>query len=201
MREALAGKLLISVCAGVPVAQMQSALYGDDTSSNDCKIVRALPNMAAQVRESLTVVATSTPELPQADTDLITWMFECIGDVMFQPPNMMDISTALAGSGGPMFSLLLEGAVDGAVAMGMPRADALKMACYTMRGATGLVLSGEHPAVFREKASSPGGCTIGGLLVLEEGAARGGMAKAVREATVVASRLGSGEKNVNRPRP
>lgn len=206
MREALAGKLLISVCAGVPVEQMEKALYGGPPSNNTdrehrCRLVRALPNMASMIRQGMTVVATSAPALPEEDTKLITWMFECVGEVMYLAPNMMDISTALAGSAGPFFSLILEGAVDGAVAMGMPRADALKMASTTMRGTAELVLSGEHPAVFREKASSPGGCTIGGLLVLEEAGARGNMAKALREATVVASKLGAGVKNVNAPRP
>lgn len=206
MKEALAGKLLISVCAGVPVEQMEKALYGGPASSSEegskrCKLVRALPNMASMIRQGMTVVADSTPALPQQDQSIITWIFECVGEVMYLPANMMDISTALAGSAGPFFSLILEGAVDGAVAMGMPRAQALKMASITMRGTAELVLSGEHPAVFREKASSPGGCTIGGLLVLEEAGARGNMAKALREATMVASKLGSGVKNVNAPRP
>ena len=55
------------------------------------------------------------------------------------------------------------------------------MAAQTMRGTTGMVLSGEHPAILRDKVSTPGGCTIGGLLVLEEGRVRGAVARAVRE--------------------
>jgi pyrroline-5-carboxylate reductase len=109
----------------------------------------------------------------------------------------MDASTALCGSGPAFFALILEAAADGAVAMGIPRAEAQKMAAQTMRGAAGLVLAGEHPAVLRDKVSTPGGCTIGGLLVLEEGSVRGTVSRAVREATVVASQLGAGVKNVN----
>lgn len=66
-----------------------------------------------------------------------------------------------------------------------------------MRGTTGLVLNGEHPAILRDKVSTPGGCTIGGLLVLEEGRVRGTVARAIREATVVASKLGQGIQGVN----
>lgn len=57
------------------------------------------------------------------------------------------------------------------------------MAAQTMRGTTGMVLNGEHPAILRDKVSTPGGCTIGGLLVLEEGRVRGTVARAVREAS------------------
>jgi pyrroline-5-carboxylate reductase len=202
MQEALKGKLLISVCAGVPVEQMEMALYGgpseeDPEQSGRCRLVRVLPNTAGAVRQSMSVIATSAPPLPTESADLITWMFECIGEVIYLAPNMMDISTALAGSAGSFFSLILEAATDGAVAMGMPRVDALKIATQAMRGVTGLVQNGEHPAVLREKASSPGGCTIAGLLVLEEAGTRGHIAKAVREATSVASLLGEGRKNVN----
>ena len=71
------------------------------------------------------------------------------------------------------------------------------MAAQTMRGASGLVLNGEHPAILREKVSTPGGCTIGGLLVLEEGAVRGTVARSVREAAGVAAELGRGGTGVN----
>jgi len=109
----------------------------------------------------------------------------------------MDVSTALCGSGPAFFALMLEAAIDGAVAMGMPRAEAQKMAAQTMRGTAGMVLNGEHPALLRDKVTTPGGCTIGGLLVLEEGRVRGTVARAVREATVVASQLGKGVQGVN----
>ena len=68
--------------------------------------------------------------------------------------------------------------------MGLPRAEAQMMAAQTMRGTTGMVLNGEHPAILRDKVSTPGGCTIGGLLVLEEGRVRGTLARAVREASI-----------------
>ena len=109
----------------------------------------------------------------------------------------MDVSTALCGSGPAFYALVLEAMADGAVAMGMPRAEAQLMAAQTMKGTAGMVLNGEHPAMVREKVSTPGGCTIGGLLVLEEGRVRGTVARSVREATVVASQLGMGLKGVN----
>lgn len=206
MREALAGKLLISILAGVPVGQIEDTIYGegsnktlpaDPTVDGRCRVVRVMPNTASLVRESMTVIATSNPSLPQSLDALVSWMFTRIGRVVHLPPASMDASTALCGSGPAFFALVLEAMADGAVAMGLPRAEAQLMAAQTMRGTAGLVLNGEHPAMVREKVSTPGGCTIGGLLVLEEGSLRGTVARSVREATVVASQLGKGVQGVN----
>ena len=201
IKEALDGKLLISICAGVPVEQIGRVLYGEsypnNTPSNACRIVRAMPNTAALVRESMTVIATSTPPLPAELSSMVEWVFTRIGRVVHLPPGMMDVSTALCGSGPAFLALMLESLADGAVAMGLPRAEAQLMAAQTMRGTAGMVLNGEHPALIREKVSTPGGCTIGGLLILEEGRVRGTVARSVREATVVAAQLGKGVSGVN----
>ena len=202
MREALKGKLLISILAGVTVPQIEETLYGSASSrapqdDGRCRIVRVMPNTAAIVRESMTVIATSTPPLPPHLDSIVTWIFSRVGRVVHLPPSMMDVSTALCGSGPAFMALILEATADGAVAMGLPRAEAQLMAAQMMRGMTGMVLDGDHPALIREKVSTPGGCTIGGLLVLEDGRVRSSMAGSIREATVVASQLGQGAKNVN----
>jgi pyrroline-5-carboxylate reductase len=145
----------------------------------------------------MTVIASSSPPLPEDMKELVTWMFERIGLVVELSPHLMDVSTAVCGSGPAFFALMLEAMSDGGVAMGLPRKEAQLMAAQTMKGAAGMVLNGEHPALLRDKVSTPGGCTIGGLLVLEEGRVRGNVARAVREATVVAGELGKGVQGVN----
>ncbi|PHH91408.1 hypothetical protein CDD83_606 [Cordyceps sp. RAO-2017] len=212
MADALRGKLLVSVCAGVTADQMERALHGEPSSSlsssssssrpdpaedGRCRVVRAMCNTAALIRESMTVIGLTDPPLPPQLKTLVTWIFRRVGDVVYLPASTMDASTALVGSAPAMFALMLEAAIDGAVAMGLPRAEAQRMATQAMRGTTGLVQAGEHPAILREKVSTPGGCTIGGLLVLEEGRARGTIARAIREATCVASQLGKGVQGVN----
>lgn len=206
MAEALKGKVLISVCAGVTADHMEIALHGEVPKSSPdddgrCRMVRAMCNTAALIRESMTVIAATTPPLPHDTQTLVTWIFKRIGDVVYLPANTMDASTALCGSGPAFFLLMLEAAIDGAVAMGLPRAEATRMATQTMRGATGLVQSGEHPAILREKVCTPGGCTIGGIMALEDGGARGVVSRAIREATCVASQLGQGAQLVNGTRP
>lgn len=202
LREALSGKLLISILAGVPVSQIEETLYGSASSNplkeeGRCRIVRVMPNTASVNGESMTVVASSNPPLSPKQSELVSWIFSRIGRVVHLPASAMDASTALCGSGPAFFALMLEAMADGAVAMGIPRAEAQEMAAQTMRGCAGMVLRGQHPALVREKVSTPGGCTIGGLLVLEEGSLRGTVARGVREATVVASQLGKGVRGVN----
>lgn len=204
--EALRGKLLISICAGVTVSQIQDVLASGTSSSltedprNATRVVRVMPNTAALVRQSMTVIATSDPPLPAELQSLVTWIFTRIGRVVNLPAATMDASTALCGSGPAFIALMLQSLADGGVAMGLPRAEAQIMAAQAMRGTADMVLRGEHPAMVSEKVSTPGGCTIGGLLVLEEGRVRGTIARSVREATVVASQLGQGAKAVNAPK-
>lgn len=199
MREALKGKLLISILAGCPVEQIEGVLYPDDSipTEDRCRVVRAMPNTAAMVRESMTIIETSSPPLPDKWDKLLTWIFTRVGQVSRLPPDNMDACTSLAGSGPGFMALVLEGLADGGVAMGLPRAEAQLMAAQVMRGTSAMVLDGEHPSLLREQICTPGGCTMGGLLVLEENAVKGSIARSVREATVIASQLGQGVKNVN----
>ncbi|GAB7351832.1 hypothetical protein MBLNU459_g2394t1 [Dothideomycetes sp. NU459] len=205
IRDALQGKLLISILAGVPGAQIEAILHPGvshaDVRAHHLTVVRTMPNTCSKVRESMTVLETPAPPLPPATYDLVWWMMSRIGAVSEVAPAAMDACTALCGSGPAFVALVIEALADGGVAMGIPRAEANLMAAQVVRGTTGLVQGGEHPAILREKVSTPGGCTIGGLLVLEEGAVRGVVSRAVREATVVASQLGSGVKLVNGTRP
>ena len=200
--SALRGKLLISICAGTTASQIEEILYGsvgseDPEAEDRCRIVRAMPNTASLIRESMTVIATPNPPLPPSMSAITTWIFNRIGRVVDLPPSAMDASTALCGAGPAFYAMVLEAMADGGVAMGLPRKEAQEMAAQTMRGTSGLVLAGQHPAFVREQVATPGGCTIGGLLVLEEGTLRGTVARAVREATVVASQLGKGVEGVN----
>lgn len=207
MRPALRGKLVISILAGVTAHHIESTLYpkldyadrlsGKTQLEVECTVVRAMPNTAALIRQSMTVVETRTPPLDAESAAVVEWIFGRVGDVVYLPPATMDAATALCGSGPAFFALVMEAAIDGAVAMGLPRAEAQKMAAQTMKGTAELVLNGDHPALLKDKVSTPGGCTIAGLMVLEEGAVRGTVARAVREATVVAGLLGKGVQGVN----
>ncbi|KAF2763349.1 pyrroline-5-carboxylate reductase [Pseudovirgaria hyperparasitica] len=198
MKEALAGKLLISILAGVTAEQIEEFLYDNDASAQyKCHIVKVMPNTASMVRESTTVIAARNPPLPETQLTLATWIFSRIGRVAHLPASVMDAATALVGSGPAFVAVMLEAMADGAVAMGIPRAEAQMMAAQTMRGTAALVLNGEHPAILKDKVCTPGGCTIGGIMAMEEAGVRGGVSRAIREATMVSSKLGQGVAGSN----
>ncbi|KAF3915335.1 hypothetical protein AA313_de0204866 [Arthrobotrys entomopaga] len=185
VRDALKSKLLISICAGVTLAQL--AAHVDPST----RIIRAMPNTASRIRDSMTVISCDPTLIPQEERDLVFWIFSQIGRAIFLAEKHMDASTALCGSGPAFMALVLEAMADGGVMMGLPRVEAQMMAAQTMRGTAGMVLDGEHPAIIREKVSTPAGCTIGGLLILEDGRLRSTIARGIQEATRVASGLGS----------
>ncbi|KAI6245177.1 Pyrroline-5-carboxylate reductase [Erysiphe necator] len=185
MNEATRDKVLMSICAGVTTNQIANYL-----SCPRCSIVRVMPNIAASVKQSMTVISSDHP-LPFDVSTVISWIFSNIGQVAYLSDSQMDTATALSGSGPGFFALLLESAIEGALAMGMPRDVATRIAAQSMKGTAELILAGEHPAILKDKVSSPGGCTVGGLAILEEGAVRSHVAKAIREASKIAGKLGS----------
>ncbi|KAL8960064.1 MAG: hypothetical protein Q9193_003172 [Seirophora villosa] len=207
MAEALKGKLLISILAGTSVESLEENIYGGATPAGQdplekgrCRVVRVMPNTASLIRNSMTVIADSVPPLSPSQSTLVAWILSRIGRVVHLAPYMMDAATALCGSGPAFFALVLEAMADGAVAMGLPRAEAQMMAAQTMKGTAEMVQNGQHPALLREQVCTPGGCTAGGLQVLEDGKVRASLATGVRTASVAASRLGRGEQGVNGPR-
>ncbi|KAF2764534.1 pyrroline-5-carboxylate reductase [Teratosphaeria nubilosa] len=201
MRDALKGKLLVSICSGVTCGQMKSYLGSaavadrakqeqEESHRSVTFIVRAMPNTAAAIRESTTVIADSDPSTPASYSSLVDWMFSRVGLIVHLPEANMDACTALCGSGPAFAAVFLESIAAGAIAVGVPRNEAYTMAAQTMRGTAGLLLEGQesHAALLRDKVTSPGGCTAAGLAVLEEGAVRGVVGKAVREAAKAAKR-------------
>ncbi|KAJ1505172.1 delta 1-pyrroline-5-carboxylate reductase, partial [Coelomomyces lativittatus] len=102
-----------------------------------------------------------------------------------------DTVTALSGSGPAFACVILESLADGGVMMGLPRDASMEIAAQTLLGTANMVLTtGEHPARVKDAVTTPGGCTIAGLLVMEDGKIRSTLARTIQEATMVASRLG-----------
>lgn len=123
MRKALEGKLLISILARVTGQQIKDILAAEPQAS-PTRVIRTTPNTPAIVRESMTVITSPTAPLPEPQSQLVEWIFTQIGRVVHLPPSNMDIYTALCGSEPAFLALMLELLTDGAVAMGLPRAEA-----------------------------------------------------------------------------
>jgi pyrroline-5-carboxylate reductase len=184
VREALAGKLLISILAGIPIGSLSECIYGagDEYECERCHIARGMPNMAAKIRESMTVLATPTPALPHKFEALTEWVFEQVGQVKWVAESQFDISAVLVGCSGSLMMLPIDGLLDGCVAEGLKRSDATELVIQVVLGNIKLLLHGHHPSVLREQIASPGGCSIRALLKLESAGVRTAFADAIMEA-------------------
>ncbi|KAE8394448.1 pyrroline-5-carboxylate reductase dimerization-domain-containing protein [Aspergillus alliaceus] len=200
LRDALADKLLISVAAGWTRQKLETTLYGSPTTSENTKgrtwVVRTLPNIAASVSQSLTAIEISEPELPDQYRQITDAIFSNLGKTVHIPPSWMDATTAVAGSTPAFFAVIVDAMIDAAVAVGVPRDMARAMMVQAMQGTATLLQSGMHPAVLKDQGTSPEGCTIGGLMILEEAGVRGHVGRALREAVTIA-RLMDGTRHVN----
>lgn len=183
MAEAVSGKMLISLCAGVRIAQLEAWAPG-------ARIVRAMPNTPALIREGMTVLSPGSTATAD-DLALAKRMFLSVGRCRVLEEKHMDAVTGLSGSGPAFACVILEALADGGVMMGLPRDVAIELAAQTMQGAARLVLqTGEHPAALRDRVTTPAGCTIAGLFRMEEGRVRSTLARTVQEAAEVAAGLG-----------
>jgi pyrroline-5-carboxylate reductase len=175
--------LVISILAGVTLAQLESAI----TSK---AIIRAMPNTPAQVGVGITALAMGTSANQQHRETAIA-IFSAIGEVVELPESLMNAVTGLSGSGPAYVAIAIEALADGGVAAGLPRAIATKLAVQTVLGTAQLIAkSGLHPAELKDRVTSPGGTTIAGVAQLERSGVRSGLIDAVVAATRRADELG-----------
>jgi pyrroline-5-carboxylate reductase len=186
VRDALKGKLLISVLAGTSNADLERYIYGDAilVETDKCCVMRAMPNMAAQIGESITIIAVSPSPPPEVYANITTWIFEQCGDVCQIADNLYNAGAVLAGATPAFLTVAFDGILDGAVAQGIKRDVAKQILAQSFIGAAKLLQGGEHPAVLREKISSPKGTTIQGLNTLEKHGVRSAFTDAFVQSTL-----------------
>ena len=177
--------LIISILAGVATDRLE-ALLGTENP-----VVRAMPNTPATVNQGMTVIC---PGRAAGKSELYRAMriFEAVGRCEIIDEIHFNAITALSGSGPAYQFLIMEALADAGVRVGLPRQLALTLVAQTVLGAAQMVLStGRHPAALRDDVTTPAGCTIAGLLMLEDGRIRSVLARAVEEATKTAAHLGA----------
>ena len=194
IRQALDGKVLISILGGVTVQDIEEHLYGGTLSTGQtetarCTVVRAIPNVAAIVRESITVISEPQPPLPSFVAELTTFVFSCVGQVLWLPENLVDAGSTLGASVPAYFAMMLEAAAQGAIDNGVSRRDAVHVAACAMLGTAKMVLGGDDPENIQKKVATPGGCTMVGLKLLEERGVKPAISESVTQAIIAASKL------------
>ena len=180
-KSASDSSLLLSVLAGVPLARLQS-LFPDRTC------VRAVPNTPCLVGQGLTGLAWGEGISDQQKQQVRSF-FEPVSEVLELPEERLDAFLALTSSGPAYVALIAEAMADGAVAVGMPRAQAHHLAHRTLAGTAALLHEQQlHPAALKDMVASPGGTTMAALRQLE----KAGLRSALIEAVVAATQHGRG---------
>jgi len=178
---------VLVIAAGVTIRQIKAALGREETP-----VARAMPNTPCLVGAGATGL-TVEPNMPAEIRDTLVCLLSAVGIVEEVPESLQDAVTGLSGSGPAYIAVLIEALADGGVLMGLPRAQALRLAIQTVRGtATLLQETGRHPAQVKDAVSSPGGTTITALAALEAAGFRHAVLSAVKAAAARAHEL-SGE--------
>jgi pyrroline-5-carboxylate reductase len=183
--------LLISILAGVSTDRIESILGTENA------VVRAMPNTPCIVGEGMTVVCRGR-NASKSDLERARRIFEAVGQCIPVDEIHFNAVTALSGSGPAYQFLIMEALADAGVRVGLPRHLALTLVAQTVLGAARMVMAtGRHPASLRDDVTTPAGCTIAGLLMLEDGRIRSVLARAVEEATKTSAHLGAAPAKIS----
>lgn len=178
-----AGRLVISIAAGVGTHTLEDALPG-------ASVVRSMPNLPVHVDAGATAYCLGRHARPE-DDEAARAIFESVGTAHRVDEYLMDAVTGLSGTG-PMYVFqLIEGLADAGVKVGLSREVATALTIQTVLGAAKLAqATGEHPARLKDRVTSPGGTAITALHTMERGGLRAILIDAVEAATKRSEELG-----------
>jgi pyrroline-5-carboxylate reductase len=177
------GALVVSVAASVPTSYIEQRL-GPKTA-----VVRVMPNTCSTVNCGMAGICRGASATEQ-HVEMARAMFDAVGRTVVVDEKNMDAVTGLSASGPAFAYIILESLAEAGVKVGLARDVATLLAAQTMKGAASVVLeTGDHPALLKDAVTTPAGCTIDGILELEEGKLRVTLIKAVVKATQRAGEL------------
>ncbi len=175
--------LVISVAASVPTSYIEQRL------GEKVPVVRAMPNTPSAVGCGMTGICRGA-HAGAEHLEMARAMFDAVGRTVVVDEKNMDAVTGLSASGPAYAYIILESLAEAGVKVGLPRDVATLLAAQTMKGAASVVLeTGDHPALLKDAVTTPAGCTIDGIMELEEGKLRVTLIKAVVKATIRAGEL------------
>lgn len=151
---------LVSVVTGVSIQEL-SVLVPENIS-----IVRAMPNTAIAIRESMTCLASRNVE-PDHFQEILE-MFNQLGSAVKIEEKLMDAATVLGACGTAFAMRYIRANIQGGIEIGFDAATASLIAAQTVKGAAELLLKKQtHPEQEIDKVTTPKGCTIAGLNEME----------------------------------
>lgn len=175
LKEDLKGKALVSMVLGYDFAKYETML---DPSTRHLTF---MPNTPIAVGEGM-ILLEDQQTLTDDEYDFIKKAFESAGSVEVLPSHLMGVGGALSGCAPAYIYMVIEALADGAVAQGLPRASAYKLASQTVLGSGKMQLaSGLHPGILKDNVTSPAGSTIKGVKALEDGGLRAAFISAIEK--------------------
>jgi pyrroline-5-carboxylate reductase len=178
-----AKQLIISVAASVPTGQIEKAL------GVLVPVVRAMPNTPCAQGVGMTALCKGK-FADSKHVDMACALFNVVGRTVVVDEKHMDAVTGLSASGPAYIYIILESLAEAGVKVGLPRDVATLLAAQTTMGAATVVLeTGDHPALLKDAVTTPAGCTVDGIMELEEGKLRVTLIKAVVKAAQRAKEL------------
>jgi pyrroline-5-carboxylate reductase len=179
-------KTVISIAASVKTRAIEEA------SGMDIGVIRAMPNTPSALGAGIAAMCRGR-YVSAAQMELAQRIFETVGRTVVVEEKHMDAVTGLSGSGPAYIYIIIEALAEAGVKVGLPRDIATQLAAQTAYGSAKMVLeTGYHPALLKDAVTTPAGCTIDGILELEEGGLRVTLIKAVMRATERARQLAAG---------
>jgi len=179
---------VVAIAAGVRTGALEEAAAAGGAPA--ARVVRAMPNTPSLVGEGMTVVSAGNHASAE-DVERALRIFRPLGRALELDEEHMDAVTGLSASGPAFVYVIIEALSEGGVMMGLPRGVATELAAQTVHGASRMVLeTGRHPAALKDEVTTPAGCTISALLMLEDGKLRSVLARGVQEAARAAAGLG-----------
>ncbi|MGA2674428.1 MAG: pyrroline-5-carboxylate reductase [Terracidiphilus sp.] len=179
-------KTLISFAASVKTRAIE------DAAGLEIAVIRAMPNTPSALGAGAAALCRGR-FVSAKQMELAERIFETVGRTVTVDEKHMDAVTGLSASGPAYIYIIIEALAEAGVKVGLPRDIATQLAAQTTFGAAKMVLeTGYHPALLKDAVTTPAGCTIDGILELEEGGLRVTLIKAVMRATERAKQLAAG---------
>ena len=153
-------QVIISVITGFSIAKIENIIGGKHV------IIRAMPNTAASVGQSMTCLSAN--ERGRGKVEFAKTIFNSLGSSMEIPEEQLQAATVICASGIAFWMRLIRATTQGAIQLGFEAHEAQQLAVQTCFGAATLLKeSGNHPEAEIDRVTTPGGCTIEGLNEME----------------------------------
>ncbi|RMZ45429.1 pyrroline-5-carboxylate reductase [Aspergillus flavus] len=163
MRQALRGKIIISILARTPRDELERLIGGNDKAdglaTNDIRLVRAMPTIGTEVHESATLIGDLSSPVEKEAMELAMWMFNLVGKVFEVSHDYFDTATGMSACCNALTTVAIQTITRKAIAEGIPMENAIAIASQCIRGTVSMVLSGASPQKLEHSLSAPGSIT------------------------------------------